>query len=212
MSEKRKELLLVGVGGQGVVSAARILGDAVHSAGLQVVVGQLHGMSRRGGSVACSVLIGPGRSSYVSRPDLVVGFEPLEVVRIQHRMGPGTKVLVNPGKITPLLLTRAGQPYPSLEHAFAEMRACVEELVWVDGSEAVKQINGARVLNVFMLGALQGLGWLPVDEATLWEAVAHRCGTRYLAANEMAFSLGRSSVVGGATPGMDASVTCGGSP
>ena len=69
MSEKRKELLFVGVGGQGVLSTVRVLGDAVHATGLQVVVGQLHGMSQRGGSVACSVLVGPGRSSYTSRPD-----------------------------------------------------------------------------------------------------------------------------------------------
>ncbi len=66
MSERthRTKVLLVGVGGQGVLTAAQILGGAAHHAGLDVVVGQLHGMSQRGGSVECSVLIGPGKSSF----------------------------------------------------------------------------------------------------------------------------------------------------
>ncbi len=59
----RLELLLVGVGGQGVLTAAKILGAAAHEAGQPVVVGQLHGMTQRGGSVECSAPSCPGTAA-----------------------------------------------------------------------------------------------------------------------------------------------------
>jgi indolepyruvate ferredoxin oxidoreductase beta subunit len=203
-------VLLVGVGGQGVVTAARILGDAAHAAGLPVVVGQLHGMSQRGGSVECSVLFGPGRSSYLSRADIVVGFEPLEALRARHRMGAATKVLINTGPVVLPGLVRGGQPYPTLDRILADIRAVTEDIVLVDGPGALKEVGEARTLNVFMLGALQGLGVLSLDEATLWPAVARGCSPRYLEANRKAFILGRFGVADRGSPAEDCSMTGGG--
>ena len=76
-------VLVVGVGGQGTLTAARVLGEAAMAEGLPVRLGQLHGMSQRGGSVESTVLIGPGRSAFLPRrgADVILGLEPLELLR-----------------------------------------------------------------------------------------------------------------------------------
>jgi indolepyruvate ferredoxin oxidoreductase beta subunit len=195
MAESRVALLLVGVGGQGVLTASQILGDAAHAAGIPVVVGQLHGMSQRGGSVECSVLLGPGQSSFLSVADIVVGFEPLETMRARKRMCPETKVLVSEGRIMLSDLGRTGMPYPPREEMLREIRTASSTVVVVDGPAAVEQIGEARSLNVVLLGALAGLGWLAFDETVLWHAVARRCRPRYRDANRRAFDLGRTIVL-----------------
>ena len=89
MSEKRPmQLLVVGVGGQGVLTAAQVLARAAHSVGHPVAVGQLHGMSQRGGSVECTVRLGDVHTSYLvgDTADVVLGFEPLETLR--HHFSP----------------------------------------------------------------------------------------------------------------------------
>lgn len=177
-----------------MLTAARILGDAAHAAGRGVVIGQLHGLSQRGGSVECSVLFGPGQSSYLIRADLVIGFEPLETLRALHRMGSETKLLVNQGRFVLPDLIRQGKPYPPLEEILAEIRTVVKDVVLVDGPGALEKVGMARTLNIFMLGAIMELGWLPFEDTTLWPAVARRCKPAYLEANRMAFDLGRESV------------------
>jgi len=194
MTDERFSMLLVGVGGQGLLTAAQILGDAAHAAGKQVVVGQLHGMSQRGGSVECSVLFGPGLSSYLSRADVVAGFEPLETLRALNRMGPETTVLMNRGKFVLPTLVRERKPYPPLEDILSKIRRVAKEIILIDGPGASRKTGLQRSLNVFILGALAGLGLLPFDDSTLWPAIARRCNLRYLEANREAFTLGRSSI------------------
>jgi indolepyruvate ferredoxin oxidoreductase beta subunit len=195
VAEKRTALLIVGVGGQGVLTASQILGEAAHAAGIPVVVGELHGLSQRGGSVECSVLFGPGKSSFLPVADVLVGFEPLEALRARGRVSDRTKVLVNEGRIM-LSELRGQAPYPSLRRVLAEIHGISSEVVVVKGRSAALQVGHARTLNVVMLGALAGLGWLPFDETTLWHSVARRCRARYREANRRALALGRSLVGG----------------
>jgi len=197
---ERSRLLLTGVGGQGVLTAAKILGDAVHAAGLPVVVGQLHGMSQRGGSVECSVLIGEGASSFITGgADLVIGFEPLETLRVLPQMGAHTRVIMNEGTIVPYAIAGAGHEYPPISEITASLREVVREVLLFDGPRLLGQVGEGRTLNVAMIGALSGLDFLPVSSDTLWRAVARRCPERYLEANRRAFELGRDVTA----PGQD---------
>jgi indolepyruvate ferredoxin oxidoreductase beta subunit len=194
VSEARLAVLIVGVGGQGVLTAGRILGDAAHATGLPVVEGQLHGMSQRGGSVECSVLIGPGESSFLRVADVVVGFEPLEALRAIPKIGPRTRILLNTGRVVPNELTRAGRPYPPLDSILSDLRAVAGGLHLVDGHAVVERVGVARTLNVVLLGALAGLDVLPFGQAALWQAVAGRCRPEFLQANRDAFDLGRAGI------------------
>ena len=158
----RFSTLLVGVGGQGVLTAAQILGDAAHEANLDVTVGQLHGMSQRGGSVACTVLIGPGSSSFIlDRADVVLAFEPLEAMRALPSIGKSTHVVMNTGVILPPAVLVDAAEYPDQGEIIAHLEKAAGALTLVDGPALVGEVGEARTLNTILLGALAGLGLLP---------------------------------------------------
>lgn len=194
----RLKLLVVGVGGQGALTAARFLGEAALAAGQEVMVGQLHGMSQRGGAVECSVLLGAGQSSYVAdgEADVVLGLEPLEVLRALPRLSPATRVIVNSGRIVPFVLASQGIPYPPIAEILARVREVTGHVFEVDGPALVAKVGVPRTLNVVMLGALAGLGMLPFDPDLLWQAVERKSPPRFVAKNRQAFALGRAAVGG----------------
>jgi indolepyruvate ferredoxin oxidoreductase beta subunit len=193
---ERFRLLVVGIGGQGVLTAARYLGDAAFSAGLEVVSGQLHGLSQRRGSVRSTVLIGPGRSSFISRgaADVVLGLEPLEVLRARPEMSAGTRVVINRGRVAPRNFAQDDLEYPDVDRILADVRAVAPQVVEVDGPAVVEAVGSPHVLNIAMLGALAGLRILPVDAEDLWRAVEMRCPPQHVEPNRRAFALGRDQV------------------
>ena len=194
--KKRFKILVVGVGGQGALSAARFLGEAALEKQLPVNVGQLHGMSQRGGSVEASVIIGPGHSSHIGNfeADIILGLEPLEVLRALPMIKEDTQVVANTGQIVPFSLAIQGVPYPPVGETLKKVRAVTKHLVEVDGPALTKEVGVPRTLNVAMLGALAGLKLLPFDNETLWKAIKMKCPHRYLDANRQAFELGMKSV------------------
>ena len=156
-TERRLQILLVGVGGQGVLTASKVLGEAAHLAGLHAMVGQLHGMSQRGGSVECSVLIGPGESSFIIGPvDAVVAFEPLEALRALPHMARTTRVLMNQGTIAPPSSGVPGMEVPGPKDVAAQLRNVSENVTEVDGPLLLEELSERRTLNMIMLGALAG--------------------------------------------------------
>ena len=188
--------LLVGVGGQGVLTAAQVLGAAAQSAGLHVVVGQLHGMSQRGGSIECTVKIGPGESSVVGdgEADVVLAFEPLEALRALPRMRKDTRVILSLGTIVPFELVRTGGTYPPVDSIVEQLRAVAGQVVPLDGVKIVGKTGADRTLNVVMLGAAAGLGMLPMSEEHVLGAVLERTAPKFREANRAAFLLGRQAV------------------
>ncbi len=185
-------LVIAGVGGQGVLSAARWLGDAAVLAGQNVRIGQLHGMSQRGGSVQATVLFGPGESSFIRRgsAEMLLALEPLELARSADKLAPGARALVSSGQVVPFTLAQQGAAYPDASEIFASVRARGIELLVIDGPDLAARAAAPRSLNVVMLGALSGLGALPFDEAHLHEAMERRCPPRLIEGNRRAFQLG----------------------
>ena len=193
---RRLHLLVVGVGGQGVLTAARFLAEAGRLAGLQVVLSQLHGMSQWGGNVRSTVLFGGYSSTFIEdgAADIVLGLEPLEVLRARPKMSARTKVLTNLGVVVPQLLAQRGQAYPDLDRTLAEIRTVVSELVAIDALAIAVAAGARRSLNVVMLGVLANLDYLPFNGDTLWRSV-EACGpTKHLEANRRAFGLGKKAV------------------
>jgi indolepyruvate ferredoxin oxidoreductase beta subunit len=195
--KERYKILVAGVGGQGALSAARFLGEAALETQLQVNVGQLHGMSQRGGSVEASVIIGPGHSSHIGNfeADIVLGLEPLEVLRALPKIDADTRVVTNTGQIVPFSLAIQGVPYPPVKETLGKIREVTGHLVEVDGPALTKKVGVPRTLNVVMLGALAGLKLLPFGDETLWKAIAKKCPPRFLDANRQAFELGIQSAL-----------------
>ena len=190
-------LLVVGVGGQGVLTVARVLGEAAVSSGLDVVVGQLHGMAQRGGSVEATVLLGTGiHSSFVEHADVVLGFEPLEVLRALPRITAASRVVLNRGRVVPFPLSMAGQPYPDIDGIVARVGEITSRVTEIDGPTLLEEVGESRALNMLMLGALAGLGALPFDEPTLRGALEQRSPTGRFEVNLRAYETGLAAVQG----------------
>jgi len=195
-------LLLVGVGGQGCVTAARVLGDAAVASGVFANIGELHGMSQRGGSVEASVVVGPGSSGMIGpgQADVVLGLEPVETWRAIARMGPNTRVLLSSGRIVPAMLTQQGKSYPELEEILARIRAVTPHVAVIDGSALARDAGIPRAANVVMLGALAYLGDLPFDQAVLGEAVLARSPASFADDNRKAFEIGMQAMESAGQP------------
>ncbi len=149
------QVLFCGVGGQGVLRAAEVFGRALFSAGKRVNIGQLHGMSQRGGSVSSFVIVGAGEAALLQgAPDVVVALEPLEAARAAPGVDARTVVLVNTAPVVPYERTRRGQGYPVLDELLAPVAARAGRVLTADLTSALVPLGLARAVGVAMLGAL----------------------------------------------------------
>ncbi|MBZ0136306.1 MAG: 2-oxoacid:acceptor oxidoreductase family protein [Planctomycetes bacterium] len=159
-------ILMVGVGGQGVLTAGRVIGEAALAANLDVRVGQLHGMSQRGGSVETTVVIGAGESAFVGAGtcDLLLALEPLEALRAAPRLRPGATVWLSTARIVPGTVGAVDKPYPSLSEIEALLTARGAQVHTVNATDLAASAGDAKAVSAFMLGMLIGAGSLPIDE------------------------------------------------
>ena len=198
-------ICVVGTGGQGVLTAARLLCDVLVTRGHQVVSGQLHGMAQRGGSVQSSVLIDSGISPVIprGRADLVLGFEPVETARALPFMSARTVVYMNTCPVVPYVvgqqaaLKRGDAKYPDLGLLTESIRTVTRNLGVFDATRLAVESGSAKTLNMVMLGCLLGAGSLPCSVNDFWDAATGTMPPRLADMNHQAFfrgvELGRES-------------------
>jgi indolepyruvate ferredoxin oxidoreductase beta subunit len=192
----RRRILLAGIGGQGVLSAGRWLGEAAEAAGLPMIVSEAHGLSQRGGSVRCAVAIGGLRSPEVPEgmADVLLALEPMEGARALAKVSGRTAVLVNTRPVLPASLQSASRPYPPLASLLEPIREAARTLVAADATGLAERAGSARALNVVMLGMLAGSGLLPFPAERVLEAVLAAGLPAFAEVNPQAFRLGREAV------------------
>ncbi len=190
--------MAVGVGGQGVLTAARLVGEAARLSGHDAVVGQLHGMSQRGGSVEASVLIGPGRSSFIGAGcvDVLLALEPLEAVRAAPRIDTDCTVVVECTPVVPSTVGFQGVDYPPVEDLLARLESRCRRLVPLELTARVRSEAHPRCLNIALLGALDALDVLPLSAGHLWRAIERGTRPESHEFNRRAFALGQEMVSG----------------
>ncbi len=194
-------LIITGVGGQGNVATARLLGTALLAAGYETSVGDVFGLTQRGGSVASHVRFwqGPPLPPLVPRGhmDLLLAFEPLEAVRVLAEFGhDATAVLVNTVPIPPVGVLTGRTTYPPADDLLRDMKALAGRVVPINGLELAHQAGEAQVLNIVMLGGLLGMGLLPIGVEALEEEVARAFPPRFLDFNGGALRLGTDAAWG----------------
>jgi indolepyruvate ferredoxin oxidoreductase beta subunit len=183
---------VAGIGGQGVLSAGRWLGNAAAAAGLDMVVRQVHGLSQRGGSVQSSVVIGGARSPEIpdGAADVLVAFEPMEAARALAKVSERTAAIVNLRPLLPASLQSSGRPYPPLSSLIDPVRDAAGSMLSVDATALAEEAGSHRVLNVVMLGMLAGSDLLPYAEEGLRQVILAEGLEAFAALNERAFDLG----------------------
>ncbi len=187
--------LLVGVGGQGILTASDILAEAGLRAGYDVKKSEVHGMSQRGGAVSSHVRFGPKVYSPLigqGQADYLLAFELLEALRWAQFLHPQGIALVNCQRIPPVAVTSGGAHYPDEEEVRQELAGRARQVVLVDGVQVAHELGSPRVANIVLLGALAAFLPFPVD---LWqEIIRERIPARYVELNQQAFRFGHTQV------------------
>lgn len=183
-----RAIVVVGVGGQGVLRTARILGAAATAAGGEVRVGEIYGLSQRGGSVESTVRLGAGGTAFIApgEADLVLGLEPLETERAVPRMSERATVVMDQTRIVPTNITYTGEAYPALDSIVARVTAAAGSVHVVDGTGEAAAAGNPRMLNVVLLGVVAGLGLLPFAPEHLAAAATAAAGNGDIAAEAFA--------------------------
>jgi len=190
MSVEVNNILLAGVGGQGILLASEVLAEVLMNAGFDVKKNEIHGMSQRGGSVISHVRYGKWVHSSIipaGEVDLLFGFELLETYRYLPLLREGGRVLANSLKIFPPGVLLGKEHYP--ENIPARIAAHVADFRLVDGLELAMRAGDARTVNTVLLGALSN--GLPFAAEAWLTALEQRVPAKALEANRRAFALGR---------------------
>ncbi len=187
-------IVITGVGGQGVLTAASILGWAALHAGYKVRMGEVHGMSQRFGSVVSYVRFGDevyGSMVPEGKGDVMLSFEPVEALRYINHIKRGGMVVANTKPIVPVQVSMGKASYPRLE----EIKKIVEEDFrgrWIgfNAEELAIKAGHAITTNTVLIGALTQIPEFPLDEGHVREVIRLSVPPKAVDMNMKAFDLG----------------------
>jgi indolepyruvate ferredoxin oxidoreductase beta subunit len=192
MSTAVKNILMAGVGGQGVILASEIVSEAVMLAGFDVKKSEVHGMAQRGGSVTSHVRFGEKVYSPIIRDgevDILFSFELLETLRFQSVLKDDPIILVNRQKILPPSVLLGRDTYP--ENIAGLLREKYPRFELVNAQGLALQAGNARAVNVAFVGALSR--YLDVPESIWHAAIEAMLPPKLVEVNVKAFALGREA-------------------
>ncbi len=188
---KTKNIIISGVGGQGIILASELLSLAAMEAGFDVKKSEVHGMSQRGGSVVSNVRFGEKVYSPLieeGTADVILSFEKLETLRWIHFLNPQSGVcIVNDLEIIPVQVSQGKGEYPGDIMKRLEKKAT--RVYLIDGVKYALQAGNPRTANTVLLGALSN--FLPIEPEIWEETIKKRVPPKTIEANLKAFWLGR---------------------
>ena len=186
-----KNIMIVGVGGQGSLLASKLLGKLFLSRGYDVNFSEVHGMSQRGGSVVTYVRYGGKVYSPIidkGQADFILSFELLEAARWTEYLKPGGRIVTNTQQINPMPVITGAARYPQ---QLAEKMAAMG--IQVDAFDALglaEQAGSSKAVNLVLMGRLSR--YFDIDEAEWHAAIEKSVPAKFLEMNQKAFSLGRA--------------------
>jgi indolepyruvate ferredoxin oxidoreductase beta subunit len=194
---KKMDLLITGVGGQGVVLASDIIGEAALTAGYDVKKTDTLGMAQRGGSVISHVRIATKVWSPLIKAgevDLILALEKLEAARWSHYLRPGGVAIVNNHEQPPQSVSLGKEQYPNHGEIADTLKRQTDRVFFIDGTRRAEELGNVRTLNIFMLGCLSLFAPLKVN---VWkECISRRMPENIRKINLTAFEQGRKEMRG----------------
>ena len=192
---KKLDILIAGVGGQGVVLASDIVGEAALATGYDIKKTDTLGMAQRGGSVISHVRIGQRVWSPLIKEgevDIIVSLEKLEAARWSHYLRPGAIAIVNNQGVPPLSVNLGNERYPSDEEITNILKRWTDRIYFVDGTSRVRELGNIRTLNMFMLGCASL--FLPVRVHIWKNTISQHLPSKVQQINIAAFDQGRKEI------------------
>ncbi len=185
-----KNIMIVGVGGQGTLLASRILGNTVINEGYDVKVSEVHGMSQRGGSVVTYVKYGDAVYSPIidrGEADIILAFEMLEAYRAMPYLKNGGKIIVNTQEIDPMPVITGAMKYPT---DIMQKMSDKVHVIPVDALSAAISAGNQKSVNVVLIGVMAKSTDIPYEK---WvETIKTTVPEKFLAVNLKSFDLGYS--------------------
>ena len=187
-----KNIMIVGVGGQGSLLASKLLGRLLLTKGYDIKVSEVHGMSQRGGSVVTYVRFGEKVYSPVidkGEADFIVSFELLEAARWTEFLKPGGKLIANTQQINPMPVIIGTAEYP--KDLADKIRAAGIDLDAMDALSLAEEAGSAKAVNLVLMGRLSRYFDIPEEE---WlQAIEASVPPKFLDMNIKAFKLGMNA-------------------
>lgn len=168
-----KNIMIVGVGGQGTLLTSRILGGITRHAGYDVKISEVHGMAQRGGSVVTFVRYGDKVAEPIveeGQADVLIAFERLEALRYAHFLKKDGVMIVNDQRINPMTVVTGLAQYPE---GIIESLKEKYDVVAVDAMEQAKKLGNTKVFNTIIIGVAAKRmdfakeDWLQIIEKTV---------------------------------------------
>ncbi len=188
-------MLITGAGGQGVILASDIIGEAAIAAGYDVKKTDTLGMAQRGGSVVSHVRIAPQVWSPLIKKgevDILLALEKLEAARWGYYLRPGGIAIVNNHALPPLSVSLGSERYPGDEEIINILKQRTDRVYFVEGTRRAGELGNVRVLNMFMLGCASLS--LPFKVYVWKDGITHRIPASIRQINITAFNQGRKEV------------------
>ncbi len=192
MENRTKNILLVGVGGQGIILASEVMADVFMEAGFDVKKSEVDGMAQRGGSVSTHVRFGPKVFSPLIKEgevDIFMAFEELEALRYLHYLSPQPTILLNEQRLNPPSVSLGNEVYPEKIPDVLSRRAKIFKNI--AGRKLALQAGDGRAVNVVLLGTFSSL--LSIPEKLWTDNILRRLPPKAGKINLEAFRLGRSA-------------------
>jgi indolepyruvate ferredoxin oxidoreductase beta subunit len=192
-------LIITGVGGQGNVLASKLIGNMLADRGCYVTIGETFGASQRGGSVMSHLRIS---SESVLSPQIpggkahaVVALEPTEAIRVLRQYGnPDVKVVANTRPVYSLGVICGDLPYPSDDNLQDLMRKLTKAYWLIDATDEAVKLGNPILGNVLLVGALAGIGDLPLDRESFRQVIARSMPAEKVDINLTAFDTGLAMI------------------
>ena len=186
-----KNIMIVGVGGQGSLLASKLLGRLLLDKGYDVKVSEVHGMSQRGGSVVTYVRFGDKVNSPnidKGEADFIVSFELLEAARWTEYLKSGGKIITNTQQVNPMPVITGAAEYP--QNLVEKMQAAGLDVDALDALKLAEEAGSSKAVNIVLMGRLSRYFDIPESE---WHAAIEKSvPPKFLELNQKAFNLGRA--------------------
>ena len=187
-----KNIMIVGVGGQGSLLASKMLGKLLLSRGYDVKVSEVHGMSQRGGSVVTYVRYGEKVYSPVidkGEADFIISFEKLEAARWISYLKKGGKIIVSNQEVDPMPVIIGAAQYP--ENLIEKRIAAGADVDAIDALDLALEAGSSKAVNLVLMGRLSK--YFDATEEMWMEALEACVPPKFLELNKKAFELGRNA-------------------
>ena len=186
-----KNIMIVGVGGQGSLLASKLLGKLLSNEGYDVKVSEVHGMSQRGGSVVTYVRYGDKVYSPIidkGEADFIVSFEKLEALRYASYLKKGGKIIVNTQQIDPMPVITGAAEYPT--DCLENLAALGVDVDAIDALTPALEAGSSKATNIVLMGRLSKS--LDIDKEKWLTALRESVAPKFVEMNVKAFELGRN--------------------